>query len=187
MHPLQSFLDFKTLIFANPSPWLGGVLGGILTAGIFGWISHVRSIRPVLFFLYERDGWYLRNIGSGPALDVIVASADNDKRWQIPTLYHPISKDGNVKLKGLGVAEYLAVKYTGINRHWYSTQCGYNINRFSNHRFLSIVKREPLKEFGVVLQNISELEAVEAGRMSQQELTALILKRTFNNSYEAAE
>jgi len=30
-------------------------------------------MRPVLVILYENDAWQIRNVGNGPALDVVVA------------------------------------------------------------------------------------------------------------------
>jgi hypothetical protein len=188
VNPLQSFHDFKTQLLANPSPWFGGIVSGALTAGIFGWISHVRSVRPVLVFLHKDNvGWFVKNIGVGPAIDVVLAEANNDKKWVLPTLYYPIAKDDTCTLLGLGKAEYLGMKYTDVNGHWYSTVCGYNKNKFKNHWFRSLFGREPLPEFGIILRKIGELEAVQAGKMPLEELNARILKRKMRNSYEQAE
>src|SRR5580698_10215272 len=133
MHPLNALAGLRAYVLANPAPWVG-LVSALFTGGIFGRIAYLRSIRPLLVFIYdETNGWRLNNIGSGPALELIVASADNDKKWSLPTLYYPMGKDGEVRLKGIQIAEYLAVKYTDIGGRWYSTECGYNRHRFVNH------------------------------------------------------
>jgi len=87
-----------------------------------------------MVFLNENNGgWFLKNIGAGPALDVVVAEADNDKKWVFPTLYYPVATGSPCTLLGLQKAEYLAVKYTDVNGRWYSTTCGFNKNKFTNH------------------------------------------------------
>src|SRR5262249_10637277 len=135
----------------------------------------------------QNVGWYLKNIGVGPAIQVIVAEADNDKKWFLPTLYYPISKDDTCNLLGLSKAKYLAVKFTDVNGHWYSTVVGYNKNTYCNHWLRSILHIEPLPKFGVVLRKIGELEAVAAGQMGQGQLDTRILNRKTNNNYESAD
>jgi hypothetical protein len=63
-----------------------------------------RSRLPVLVFTYDPGGhWLLRNVGNGPALNIIIAlkmdHADFD--WQQPTRIPPISRDGEFKLAWL--------------------------------------------------------------------------------------
>jgi hypothetical protein len=67
----------------SPSPIIGGVLGGLLTGGFFGWIAHGRSIRPVLVFLRDPDApsprWQIQNVGAGPALNLRIRDYRNAK------------------------------------------------------------------------------------------------------------
>jgi len=56
------------------------------------------SVRPVLVFEYlPGDGWHVKNIGQGPALNVIVAEHGNSG-WFHPVRIPPLSKDGATKL-----------------------------------------------------------------------------------------
>ena len=68
--------------------------------------------KPVLTFVYDDEtGWNLRNIGNGPALNVIVAQKDVGGQWFNPVRVSPLTKDrafvccwlGNVITIGLGV------------------------------------------------------------------------------------
>ena len=53
------------------------LLVSVVTFGLsfwFSWRSAVTAQRPVLVFVYQQGtGWILRNIGGGPALNVLVA------------------------------------------------------------------------------------------------------------------
>src|ERR1700733_5358698 len=53
----------------------------------------VLSRKPVLVFTYDgRRGWILKNVGSGPALNVIVAQCKNNQ-WFNPVRIPPLAKD----------------------------------------------------------------------------------------------
>jgi hypothetical protein len=65
----MSFAHLVNDTLGNPSPVIGGVLGGILTGGLFGWVGHVRSVRPILVFFRDHEDptpkWKIKNIGLG--------------------------------------------------------------------------------------------------------------------------
>jgi len=70
----MNLTQFGQTILQTPSPIIGGVLGGLITGGLFGWVSHVRSVRPILVF-YRDDTepapkWKMKNIGEGPAMNI---------------------------------------------------------------------------------------------------------------------
>ena len=53
----------------------------------------VRGRKPVLVFLYDGTrGWILRNVGNGPALNVLVAQK-KDGTWFNPVRVPPLSKE----------------------------------------------------------------------------------------------
>jgi hypothetical protein len=61
-----------------------------------------RSVRPVLVFVCEvRDEvWRLQNVGTGPALDVLVAEKDRDEQpWARFKRVPPLPKDGEIRLR----------------------------------------------------------------------------------------
>ena len=68
----------------NPSPWLGGIVGGLVTCGFFGWISHGRSIRPILVFLRDADEesprWKIQNVGTGPATNIRIRDYNDNMK-----------------------------------------------------------------------------------------------------------
>jgi len=63
-----------------------------------------RSRIPVLVFLLVPDrGWTLRNVGNGPALNIVVArkASHTDSSWLDPTRVPPIARDGELHLAWL--------------------------------------------------------------------------------------
>jgi hypothetical protein len=54
---------------------------------------------PVLVFVYEpHKGWFLRNVGNGPALNVVVAESDRYENWLNPVRIPPLGKDKEILL-----------------------------------------------------------------------------------------
>jgi len=65
--------------------------------------SAVLTRKPVLVFEYDGEqGWLLRNVGAGPALNVIVAQKRVGGEWFNPVRVPPLSKDGKFLLGWLG-------------------------------------------------------------------------------------
>ena len=61
--------------------------------------SAVTSVRPVLVFEYShKDNWGVRNVGNGPALNVIVAKKTDTTDWYNPVRIPPLAKDGQFSL-----------------------------------------------------------------------------------------
>ncbi len=47
--------------------------------------SRVIGLRPVLVFCFNSgSGWSVKNIGNGPALNIVLALSDADDRWISP-------------------------------------------------------------------------------------------------------
>src|ERR1041384_6175962 len=64
--------------------------------------SAVLARKPVLIFEYDGElGWVLRNVGAGPALNVIVAQKRVGGDWFNPVRVPPLSKDGRFLLAWL--------------------------------------------------------------------------------------
>jgi hypothetical protein len=63
----------------------------------------VRARKPVLVFVDdpEQGCWVLRNVGNGPALNVLVALRHGG-RWFNPVLVPPFGKDSSFPLRWLG-------------------------------------------------------------------------------------
>jgi hypothetical protein len=84
------------------------------------WIGHraaVRGRKPVLVFVDEPGrAWTLRNIGNGPAVNVIVAQRQ-DGHWFNPVRVRPMSKDEVVELGWLG-----RVNDTGLGATYFDAE-----------------------------------------------------------------
>jgi hypothetical protein len=96
-----------------------------------------RSVRPVLVFVCEvRDKvWCIQNVGTGPALDILVAEKDRDEQpWARFKRVPPLSKDGKIQLRS--APRFLAVTYHDAENHAYSTICsGYRNRLQKGHVF----------------------------------------------------
>src|SRR5262249_24859691 len=89
-----------------------------------------RSIRPVLVFVCEVRGevWRLQNVGSGPALDVVVAEKDREEQpWARFKRLPPLPKDGEIRLRA--APSFFAVTYHDVEDNVYSTICAGYRNR----------------------------------------------------------
>lgn len=88
------------------------------------------AIKPILVFVYNGTvGWKLRNIGSGPALNVIVAQRKHDE-WFNPVRVPPLSKDDELILRWLGHVNdtSLGAAYNDFQNRLYSTKCSNDLS-----------------------------------------------------------
>lgn len=109
--------------------------------------SERRSRIPVLVFVYDADRWLLRNVGNGPALNIVVAikSAHDDVDWQRPTRIPPVGRDDSFHISWLRDADpaviaasyedFLAADSPGKSRS-YSVFIEYDVNTVSPVRLL---------------------------------------------------
>jgi hypothetical protein len=118
------------------------ILVSIFTFGLsfwFTWRSSIAAKRPVLVFVYEDSiGWLLRNIGGGPALNVIVAQKRIGGEWFNPVRVPPFAKDAEMSLRWLGHANTtgLGATYTDYEDRPYTSTCGDDLSRtFRGARF----------------------------------------------------
>jgi len=82
------------------------------------------SIRPVLVFVWEDTGWHISNVGSGAALDVVVAQSDNTTDWTKPVRLPPLGVGRAVPLRWLGKCNVraLGVTYRDFEGRKYTTK-----------------------------------------------------------------
>ena len=96
-----------------------------------------RSVRPVLVFVCEvRDEvWCVQNVGTGPALDILVAEKDRDEEpWARFMRVPPLPRDGKIRLRS--APRFLAVTYHDAENNAYSTICtGYRNRLQKGHVF----------------------------------------------------
>ena len=98
----------------------------------FAWRADVISRRPVLVILYDGDrGWVLRNVGNGPALNIIVAQKKPKGEWFNPVRVPALAREqefvmtwlGHVNTTGLGAT------YEDFKGRVYSSTCGNDLSR----------------------------------------------------------
>jgi hypothetical protein len=86
--------------------------------------SSITDIRPVIVFTYEsQEGWKIRNVGSGPALNIIVAmSLVHEDEWTMPVRLPALSVNSETALHWIGHLNIraLAAKYTDFENRKYS-------------------------------------------------------------------
>ena len=96
------------------------------------------DIRPVLAFVYHgKSGWHLRNIGSGPALNVTVAQKNvESKEWFNPVRVPPLEEASRFHLAWLGHVNHtgLGVVYEDFQGRTYSSTCGNDLSRIFRGR-----------------------------------------------------
>lgn len=100
-------------------------------------VSSRRAVRPMLVFDYTENGWFLRNIGTGAALNVLVAEVRKGK-WDRPRRVPPMPKDGSLPLTWcLHVNDAgLGATYQDAYGTKFTTICGNDLNRIrKGHKF----------------------------------------------------
>ena len=97
------------------------------------------NVLPALVFIYNvKAGWSLRNVGNGPALNVLVArrlSSDSD--WDLPTRIYPIGKGEEVSIPWVGHnPKLLAVSYQDAHNRTYTSICDNDLTKIQEGKKL---------------------------------------------------
>jgi len=80
------------------------------------------NVLPALVFVYSTtEGWSLRNVGNGPALNVVVAHQPHGvSGWKDPTRLYPISQGQGVPIHWVGHnPDRLVATYTDAHNRPY--------------------------------------------------------------------
>ena len=120
---------------------LGDILACIsavvaVISACIAWRAVTRNLRPVLVFVRDQHKvWFVKNVGTGPALDVLVAEKDRDEQgWQRFKRLPPLPKDGQISLPS--APSFFAVTYNDAENKPYSTICsGYRNRLQKGHVF----------------------------------------------------
>jgi hypothetical protein len=94
--------------------------------------SAILGRKPVLVFVYDgKIGWILRNVGAGPALNVIVAQRHRSYGWTNPVRVPPLAKDGEMVLQWLRHVNTtgLGASYCDFDQALYTSICGNDLNQ----------------------------------------------------------
>jgi hypothetical protein len=103
----------------------------------------INGVKPVLVFVYDQaTGWEVRNIGAGPALNVVIAEKGGGagSHWVNPVRIPPLKKDGSFGLDWAPHTnvDWLAATYDDIGRRSYTTTCGDDLNVISEGNHLPV-------------------------------------------------
>jgi hypothetical protein len=97
--------------------------------------SAILGRKPVLVFEYDgRIGWTLRNVGAGPALNVVVAQRRRKDVWINPVRVPPLAKDGQIVLTWLQHVNTtsLGASYCDFDQVVYTSICRNDLNEVSD-------------------------------------------------------
>jgi hypothetical protein len=154
---------FVHTLLSTPSPWVGGILGGLITGGVFGWVAYLRNIRPTLLFFRCQVGkrriWQLKNVGQGVAAYERVHDFAPDKKTIVNKVRtYPIGPDDAPReLIWATEGGKLEALYTDVyGRRWYQTTCDENENQFRRIRW-SFWRRPKIAE---LRQYPKEIDAI---------------------------
>ena len=101
--------------------------------------ASIASIRPVLVFIYdEKIGWSIKNIGNGPALNIIIAQKHIKGDWFNPVRIPPLSTNSEFILSWLGHVNDtgLGAEYNDFENREYSAICGNDLSKVYNKQML---------------------------------------------------
>jgi hypothetical protein len=121
-------MDTKTVLT------FAAVVVSLASVAVTLWNYHrtaVAARKPVLTFEYGSEGWLLRNVGNGPALNVVVARKNPGADWFDPVRVPGFSTEGSMRLHwcahdndhGLGAS------YEDSAGKSYTATCGDDLSR----------------------------------------------------------
>ena len=139
-------MNLKDLIhWALAQPWNKDTVSAVLSSlalivSILTFTLNYRFARraatvarkPVLVFEYDgASGWVLKNVGSGPALNTIVAQKQVKGAWFNPVRVPPLAKDGKMVLSWLGHVNTtgLGATYSDFEEVTYTSTCGNDLSQ----------------------------------------------------------
>jgi hypothetical protein len=117
-----------------------------------------KSRMPVLVFEYTFDsGWLLRNVGSGPALNILVAQAPGgrfrpcdeeiDSGWKRPVRIPPLPRGGECSLHWVAhiTKASLGATFTDFDGHAYTVTCRNDLSQVCSGRRMPEWNEEEIK------------------------------------------
>ena len=94
--------------------------------------ASILARKPVLVFEYDGSvGWIVRNVGHGPAMNIVVAQKEPGADWFNPVRIPALSKDGKFVPVWLGHVNTtgLGATYTDVEGSPYTATCGNDLSR----------------------------------------------------------
>jgi hypothetical protein len=98
-------------------------------------LTAVRNVKPTIILLYLKEsGWHLKNIGNGPALNLLVAQRHESGGWFCPVRVPPLAQGDQTHLWWMGHTNvrWIGATYTDIDGRAYSSECSDDLTRISD-------------------------------------------------------
>jgi hypothetical protein len=88
--------------------------------------------RPVLIFtLKAGTSWRVVNVGTGPAVNVVLADRNSTGDSEKVVNCYPLAAGGQIDVPWLNASHELVAVYTDVHARAYTTTCGQNRNRIT--------------------------------------------------------
>jgi len=95
-------------------------------------VTAIRNVKPVLVIAYANEsGWQLRNVGNGPALNVLVAQRHETGDWFEPVRVPPLASGDELHLTWLQHTNirWIGVTYNDVDGRVYSSECSDDLTK----------------------------------------------------------
>jgi len=113
-----------------------------------------------LILLYSNThGWKIKNIGNGPALNIVIAHTTNalenktpegktlpSGNWKCPTRLYPLPRDGEIAIPWVGSnPDKIAVRYFDIHDNQYTSVTDDDLTKIYEVSILPLWKEREIK------------------------------------------
>jgi len=135
----SEIISILALIVAIISTW---------TSIHYSKLNNKTNILPLLVFLYnEEEGWLLKNVGNGPALNItIVYQKHNETKWCKPTRSYPIENGVQINISWVGDnPNKLGVTYFDAYNKVYNSICDDDLTKIFHENILPVWKNSEVK------------------------------------------
>ena len=112
------------------------------------WRSHKAEIRPILVFLYDTEkGWHIRNVGGGPALNVLIVRRQPTEEWRDPVRVPPVSNGDLFQLRWMRHTntDQLGASYEDFEGRSYSSVCRKDLTSIEKENILPMFGPEMIR------------------------------------------
>jgi hypothetical protein len=126
-------------------------------------LTAVRNVKPAIVVSYSTEsGWHLKNVGNGPALNVLVAQRREAGAWFCPVRVPPLAQGDTFHLSWMGHTNvrWIGATYTDIDGRAYSSECADDLTRISPG---SAFPTWPEEQIGRVWQQAGVTACPDAG------------------------
>ena len=132
----SSSVTIRKLVVRLVVSWLPLLFSSLaLLVSFLGYrLTAVRNVKPAIIVSYSNEsGWHLKNIGNGPALNVVVAQRQESGGWFCPVRVPPLGQGDQFHLAWMEHTNvrWIGATYTDIDGRDYSSECSDDLTRIT--------------------------------------------------------